>query len=129
MKRITDYMNYTLKNRGTHYDSFANHFVKKTIERNDTIRTKDTHNTIKIRIIKEMSLRLVSKKFGSHKCQHCMEERTQISKAKLFKSSDNTSENIKYSGPTGIGLKHTTMRKQECHTGLKMCVCVKKGIK
>ena len=101
----------------------------KKIEGNDTIRAKDTRNAIEIRIIKEMSLRLVSKKFGSHECQHCMEERTQISRAKLFKSSDNVSENIKHSGPTGIGLKHTTMRKQECHTGLKMCVCVKKGIK
>ena len=59
MKRITDYMNYTLKNRGTHYDSFANHFVKN-FEGNDTIRAKDTHNAIEIRIIKEMSLRLVN---------------------------------------------------------------------
>ena len=82
-----------LKNRGIHSDSFANHLVK-FFKKKEIIRAKDVRDVINVKILKELDPIRVSKKFGSHECQLCMQERIEIAKAKLFRPSQYMNKNI-----------------------------------
>ena len=86
-----------LKNRGIHSDSFSNHFVK-FFKKKKVIRAKDARDIINIRTMWELDQIRVSKKFGSHECQLCMDERILIAKAKLFKPSLYLNKNMEIFG-------------------------------
>ena len=65
----------------------------------NVIRAKDIWNAIEVKILRELNLISASKQFGSNECQLCIQERTHIAKAELFKLSLHTNRNIEIFGP------------------------------